>query len=82
MAAPQPPRTFVPQTGRSKKPAIPAVQASTVVDRRLATIIEPIKQNIEMITGVRGGRTEQLDNTADLDQVITKLNEVIAKINY
>lgn len=82
MPTPQPPRTFVAQANRSKKPAIPAIQSSTVVDRRLATVIEPIKQNIEMITGVRGGRIEQLGNTATLDDVITKLDEVIARLNY
>ena len=82
MAAPQPPRTFVPQTNRSKKPAIPAIQASDRIDRNLIAIIHPMKETIEMITGVRGGRIEQLGNTATLDDVIEKLDEVIARLNY
>jgi len=82
MAAPQPPRTYVPTEGRKKKPAIPAIQSSTVVDRRLASVLQPMKETIEIITGARGGRLEQLDNTATLEQVISKLNEVIAKLNY
>lgn len=81
MAQPTP-RTYVPIEGRKKKPAIPAIQSSTVVDRRLASVLQPMKETIEIITGARGGRLEQLDNTADLDAVISKLNEVIAKLNY
>lgn len=82
MAAPQPPRTFVPISDRQKKPAIPAIQTNSIADRRLVSILQPIKQNVEMLTGVRGGRVEQLDNTATLDDVIEKLNEVIARINF
>lgn len=75
------PRTFVQQSGRVKKPAIPAMQGAGL-DRRVIDLINPIKQNIELLTGVRGGRIEQLDNTASLDDVIDKLNEVIARLNY
>ena len=81
MAQPTP-RTYVPIEGRNKKPPIPAIQSSNVTDRRLASVLQPMKQNIEQITGIRGGRIEQLDNTADLDTVITKLNEVIARLNF
>jgi len=75
-------RTYVPIEGRKKKPSIPSIQSSTVVDRRLASVLQPMKETIEIITGARGGRLEQLDDTADLDTVISKLNEVIAKLNY
>jgi len=76
------PRSYVPIEGRKKKPAIPSVQSSNNIDPRIAHILQPIKETIEIITGARGDRIEQLDNTADLDTVITKLNEVIAKLNY
>lgn len=82
MAVHQTPRTFVPVSGRQKKPSIPAIQTNSIADRRLVSILQPIKQNVEMLTGVRGGRVEQLDNTATLDDVIEKLNEVISRLNF
>lgn len=82
MGTHQIPRTFVAQEGRIKKPAIPAIQTNSIADRRLVSILQPLKQNVEMLTGVRGGRVEQLDNTATLDDVIQKLNEVIARLNF
>lgn len=49
----------------------------------LARIIEPIKQNLEVITGARPGVGElaKLPTTATLAQVITKVNEIISRLN-
>lgn len=61
-----------------KKPAIPAV---AVQDHHLAALLRPIKENIEILTGQRGQSLTKLDSSATLSEVITKLNEVIDRLN-
>ena len=63
-----------------KKAAIPGTAS---LPQDLARVIEPIKQNIEIITGARPGVTEvqPLPSTASLSQVISKVNELISRIN-
>lgn len=47
----------------------------------LAWFLKPIKENIEMVTGARGGELKALSKDADLSEVIKKINEIIARIN-
>jgi hypothetical protein len=61
-----------------KKPAIPAISLS---DQQVAAILRPMKENIESITGLRGAKLDALPSNASLSDVITKLNQVIARIN-
>lgn len=61
-----------------KKPAIPAV---SVEDARTAALLRPIKENIEILTGQRTGPLQPLQSNATLAEVISKLNEVIARLN-
>ena len=61
-----------------KKPSIPAVN---VADQRIASLLRPIKENIETITGTRGGPLAQLPSDADLAAVISKINAIIARLN-
>lgn len=61
-----------------KKPSIPAVN---VQDRQLASLLKPIKENLEILTGLRGSSLTKLDSSATLSEVITKLNEVIDRLN-
>ena len=63
---------------RIRKPAIPAV---VVPDRRLSTLLNPIKQNIEILTGVRGGKIDYLADTATVDEAVAKINEIIDRLN-
>lgn len=63
---------------RIRKPAIPAI---SVMDRKLANLLGPIKQNIEILTGIRGGRIEHLSDTATVDEAVAKINEIIDRIN-
>jgi hypothetical protein len=65
-------------TSRIRKPAIPAV---VVPDRRLSTLLGPMKQNIEILTGIRGGKLEYLPDTATADEAIVKINEIIDRLN-
>jgi phosphoribosylformylglycinamidine (FGAM) synthase PurS component len=60
------------------KPSIPAV---SVEDPRAAALFRPIKENIEILTGVRTGKVKKLPVDADLSAAISKLNEVIDRLN-
>ena len=64
-----------------KKPGIPSIYTQ---DLHLAAALTAMKENIEIITGARAKTTTitQLPATADLAAVISKINEVIARINY
>ena len=63
-----------------KKAAIPGTAR---LPQDLARVIEPIKQNLEIITGARPGVTEiaPLASTASLSDVVSKVNELISRIN-
>lgn len=61
-----------------KKPAIPAV---SIQDQKIASLLRPIKENLEILTGQRGGSLTKLDSSATLSEVISKLNEVIDRLN-
>jgi len=63
-----------------KKPAIPGTSS---LSQDLARVIEPIKQNVEIITGARPGMSgvTPLASTASLSDVISKVNELISRIN-
>jgi regulation of enolase protein 1 (concanavalin A-like superfamily) len=49
----------------------------------MAQIIEPIKANVELITGARPGSVEVTDlgSDASLSDVITKVNQILSRIN-
>ena len=63
-----------------RKPGIPAVNTT---DRTLNQAIAAIKENVETITGARLGVGEivTLDTTASLSDVISKVNEIIVRLN-
>lgn len=62
-----------------KKPAIPSTQQ--VADPVVASILRPMKESIEIMTGVRGGLIEPLPDNAALSEVILKINEIIGRLN-
>jgi hypothetical protein len=63
-----------------RKPGIPAVNTT---DRTLNQAIAAIKENVETITGARLGIGEirTLNTTASLSDVISKVNEIIVRLN-
>lgn len=61
-----------------KKPAIPAVN---VQDQRIASLLRPIKENLEIMNGTRGGYLAELPANASLADVISKVNEIVARLN-
>ena len=64
-----------------KKPAIPTY---TSVDKTLTQAMNAVKENIELINGSRPGSDPivTLSSTATTAQIITKINEIIARLNY
>jgi len=62
-----------------KKPSIPATSS---LPPELGRIIEPLKANIEMITGSRPGSValSPLPAAATLPQVVTQLNLILSRI--
>jgi hypothetical protein len=64
-----------------KKPGIPAVSTP---DLHIYALLSAIKENVEIITGARPKTSPitKLNADADLSAVISKINEVIARINY
>jgi len=61
-----------------KKPAIPAVN---VRDQSIAALLRPLKENVEILNGTRGGSLTKLNTGATLSEVISKLNEIIDRLN-
>lgn len=64
----------------AKKPGIPPVNFS---DRTLNQAISALKENIEIITGARLGVGEinVLPTDATNEQIISKINELITRLN-
>lgn len=61
-----------------KKPAIPALGS---LPYELSRILTPIKENLDLITGVRTGPIAQLPQTAVLLDAVNKINEIIIRLN-
>lgn len=57
-----------------KKPAIPATDG---VDPQLRKLLDPIKENIEVVTGRRGKRITPLPDVPTSAQIATKVNELL-----
>jgi hypothetical protein len=64
----------------AKKPGIPSV---ALQDQQLNTVVNAIKENIEILTGSRVGVGEirTLGTSATNDEIVAKLNEVIKRLN-
>jgi hypothetical protein len=65
----------------AKKPAIPVLNSQ---DRTLNQVVAAMKENIEVITGARAGsaQIETLGTTATTAQIVSKINEIIGRLNY
>lgn len=61
------------------KRSIPAVPKSASDQGRLPFDMA-IKETLELLTGQRGGAIEPLPATATTAQIITKINEIISRL--
>lgn len=62
-----------------KKPAIPSVMG--VSDPVARNLLGAMKENIEIMTGARSHVIETLPVNASLSDCISKINEIIERIN-
>ena len=64
-----------------KKPSIPP---TSLLALEIARVVEPLKQNVELITGARPGAVsiDPLPATATLADVITQLNKILSRIEH
>ena len=64
-----------------KKPAIPPYSSS---DKTLTQVLNAVRENIEIMTGVRNGTSQinQLPLAATNEEIVVKINEIIAALNY
>lgn len=62
-----------------KKPAIPSLLP--IQDRSIAAV-GPMKENIEILNGVREGLLTTLPTDATLAQAVAKINEIILRLNF
>lgn len=63
-----------------KKPAIPSTLS--IQDVSVATVLRPMKENIEILTGIRDGVIAHLPTDATLSQTVDKINEIITRLNF
>jgi hypothetical protein len=63
-----------------KKPAIPTTLS--IQDASVATILRPMKETLEIITGIREGAISQLPTDASLTDAVAKINEIITRLNF
>lgn len=61
-----------------KKRPVPPIPANA--DRELRAFLDPMKENLEIIAGLRGGQVKPLTGSPTLEEVAMKLNEVIARL--
>ena len=64
-----------------KKPSIPPYSSS---DKTLTQVLNAVRENIEIMTGVRNGTAQinQLPPAATNAEIVVKINEIIAALNY
>lgn len=64
-----------------RKPSIPVVHTT---DKTVNLSFAAIRETLEIITGVRAGTSQinQLPTGATSDEIVAKVNEIIAKLNY
>lgn len=64
-----------------RKPAIPG---TGTLPLDLARVVEPLKANVELITGARPGAVsiDPLPATATTAQIITQLNLILSRIEH
>lgn len=61
----------------------PSIPGTSNLPQNIAQVIEPLKINVELITGSRPGSIElpDLSTSASLAEVITKVNQILSRIN-
>lgn len=61
-----------------KKPGIPVVPNK---DPETYNLLSSLKETVEILTGARGGRLASLPSNATTAEIISKINEIITRLN-
>lgn len=63
-----------------KKRSIPAIPNSELA---LYNVLASLKENVELLTGVRGGALTEIprNGTATIDDCVAKINEIVRRLN-
>lgn len=61
-----------------RKPQIPSVPP---VDPGLSPVLRAMKENLEILSGVRSGKIQSLSTSASTAEIISKINEIIDRLN-
>ena len=56
------------------------IPSTSGIDPQLRKVLDPVKENIELIKGRRGTKIGKLLTTATPAEVITKVNEIIDRL--
>lgn len=62
-----------------RKPGIPSLGG--ISDRATHAVLAPVKETLELLTGVRGGQLAPLEGTPTTAELVSKINEIIARLN-
>jgi hypothetical protein len=60
------------------KRTVPSVPKS--LDAETQRFLAPLKENLEIISGQRGGQAQKLPSTATTAQIIEKINEILDRL--
>lgn len=61
-----------------KKPAIPS---PTGIPQDVARVLRPVKAVLDALTGTTGGEIEQLPSAATTAEIVTKINQIVSRLN-
>ena len=61
-----------------KKRSIPSIPQTELA---LYNVLASLKENVELLTGVRGGALTELPANASLADCISKINEIVRRLN-
>lgn len=56
------------------------IPSTTGIDPAIRKVLDPLKENVELIKGRRGTKIEPLASTATTAEIIAKINEIIARL--
>ena len=59
----------------------PGIPATPPCDPTMSVFLGALRENVELLTGTRGGKLPTVSTSATLSDVITSLNAVINRLN-
>lgn len=60
----------------------PYIPSPTSLPQEYARVLNPMKQVLDHLTGTRSGEIIALPSTATTADIIAKVNEIVARLNF